>query len=182
MNRFVQWPTRLTRPRRFRPAAPRLLFRRAWERPSWRRETPAGRMRSAGRRGTTRPPGPRGRSRRTTQPCAAGDECAGGQIAHQRLVDRLVLEGEVVDVLCQRQPGDHEKAAAEPNGRRVDLDRFNPPASLVRARRQSSRSPTTLLPFLDGARYGTNAPGAVVPETSCERVSSTQAAFRDGQL
>ena len=35
-----------------------------------------------------------------------GDEAAAGEIAHQSLVDRRVLEGEVVDVLGQRQLGD----------------------------------------------------------------------------
>jgi TolB-like protein len=36
------------------------------------------------------------------------DEAAAGEIAHQRLVDRRVLECEVVDVLGQRQLGDRE--------------------------------------------------------------------------
>ena len=35
-----------------------------------------------------------------------GDEAAAGEIAHQALVDRRVLEGEVVDVLGERQLGD----------------------------------------------------------------------------
>ncbi len=37
-----------------------------------------------------------------------GDEAAGGQIAHESFVDRRVLEGEVLDVLGQRQLGDGE--------------------------------------------------------------------------
>jgi hypothetical protein len=37
-----------------------------------------------------------------------GDEAAAGQIAHESLTDRRVLEGEVVDVLGQRQFGDGE--------------------------------------------------------------------------
>ena len=37
-----------------------------------------------------------------------GDEAAAGEIAHQRLVDRRALEGEVVDVLGERQLGDGE--------------------------------------------------------------------------
>src|ERR1700722_19464379 len=37
-----------------------------------------------------------------------GDEAAAGQIAHQSLIDRRFLEGEVVDVLSQRQFGDGE--------------------------------------------------------------------------
>src|SRR5277367_923652 len=32
-----------------------------------------------------------------------GDEAAAGQVAHESLIDRRVLEGEVVDVLSQRQ-------------------------------------------------------------------------------
>ncbi len=35
-----------------------------------------------------------------------GEEVAAGEVAHQRLVDRSVLEGEVVDVLGKRQLGD----------------------------------------------------------------------------
>ena len=35
-----------------------------------------------------------------------GDESAAGQIAHEDLVDRPVLEDEVVDILGQRQFGD----------------------------------------------------------------------------
>jgi hypothetical protein len=35
-----------------------------------------------------------------------GDESAAGQIAHKGFVDRRVLEGEVVDILGQRQLGD----------------------------------------------------------------------------
>jgi hypothetical protein len=37
-----------------------------------------------------------------------GDEAAAGQIAHESLMDRRILEGEVVDVLGQRQLGDGE--------------------------------------------------------------------------
>jgi hypothetical protein len=37
-----------------------------------------------------------------------GDEAAAGQIAHQSLVDRRILEDEVFDVLGQRQFGDGE--------------------------------------------------------------------------
>src|SRR5208282_4105208 len=37
-----------------------------------------------------------------------GDEAAGGEVAHESLVDRRVLEREVVDVLGQRQLGDGE--------------------------------------------------------------------------
>ncbi len=37
-----------------------------------------------------------------------GDEAAAGEIAHESLVDRRALEGEVVDVLGQRQLGDGE--------------------------------------------------------------------------
>jgi hypothetical protein len=37
-----------------------------------------------------------------------GDESAAGQIAHESLVDRRILEGEVFDVFGQRQLGDGE--------------------------------------------------------------------------
>jgi hypothetical protein len=37
-----------------------------------------------------------------------GDEAAAGQIAHESLIDRRFLEGEVVDVLSQRQFSDGE--------------------------------------------------------------------------
>jgi hypothetical protein len=37
-----------------------------------------------------------------------GDEAAAGQIAYESLIDRRVLEGEVVDVLGRRQFGDGE--------------------------------------------------------------------------
>jgi hypothetical protein len=37
-----------------------------------------------------------------------GDERAAREIAHERFVDRRVLEGEVVDVLGERQLGDRE--------------------------------------------------------------------------
>ena len=37
-----------------------------------------------------------------------GDEAAAGQVAHESLIDRRVLKGEVVDVLGQRQLGDGE--------------------------------------------------------------------------
>ena len=36
------------------------------------------------------------------------DESAAGRIAHESLIDRRVLEGEVVDILGQRQLGDGE--------------------------------------------------------------------------
>ena len=35
-----------------------------------------------------------------------GEEVAAGEVAHQGLVDRDVVEGEVVDILCERQLGD----------------------------------------------------------------------------
>jgi hypothetical protein len=43
-----------------------------------------------------------------------GDEAAPGQIANEGLVDRRVLEGEVVDVLGERQLGDGELVLDRP--------------------------------------------------------------------
>src|SRR3954452_18620120 len=37
-----------------------------------------------------------------------GDEAAGGEVVHERLVDRRALEPEAVDVLGERQLGDGE--------------------------------------------------------------------------
>src|SRR5579863_9198984 len=48
------------------------------------------------------------RFRRPRRVALLGDEGAACEIAHQRLVDRRVLEREVIDVLGQRQLGDGE--------------------------------------------------------------------------
>ena len=50
----------------------------------------------------------RARLRRPGRHCAAGRIGAAGEIAHEAFVDWRVLEGEVIEVLGERQLGDRE--------------------------------------------------------------------------